>query len=315
MLDATNPARFIFSTEDGTISGWASGTNSVLKADNSSADAIYKGLAIGGRDQAGGYAVSPSPTGSASGNLLFATDFHNGRIDVFNASFDLVNLPGSFADPTLPAGFAPFNVQNFGGQLYVTFAKQDADKHDDTPGVGSGFVDVFDMNGNLVKRLISQGKLNSPWGMALAPANFGDFSGDLLVGNFGDGAINAFDPATGAFVGALTADNGSPLVIPGLWALAFGHGSAGDATTLFFTAGPGGEQHGLFGTLTAGAVASASPTPQITTVPTASPKGLPSTGGLPGGDTNLSVGLLAIAIGAILAFGSAAIVAGVRRGH
>ena len=301
MLDATNPARFIFATEDGTISGWASavdGTHSVIKADNS-ATAVYKGLAIGS---------------NASGNLLFATDFHNGKIDVFNGSFAPVNLSGSFADPTLPAGFAPFGVQNLGGQLYVTFAKQNAEKHDDTPGVGSGFVDVFDMNGNLVKRLITQGKLNSPWGVAMAPANFGDFSGDLLVGNFGDGAINAFNPGTGAFVGALTAENGNPIIIPGLWALAFGNGSAaGDATTLFFTAGTGGEQHGLFGSLTAVASASASPTPQLTAVPTASAKGLPNTGGVPADNTDLPVGLLAIAIGAILAFGSAAIVAGVRR--
>ena len=271
----------------------------MLKADNSSTNAVYKGLAIGS---------------NSSGNVLFATDFHNGKIDAFNASYAPATLTGTFADPNLPAGFAPFGIQNLGGQLYVTFAKQDADKHDDTPGVGSGFVDVFDMNGNLVKRLISQGKLNSPWGVAMAPANFGDFSGDLLVGNFGDGAINAFNPGTGAFVGALTADNGNPIVIPGLWALAFGNGSAaGDATTLFFTAGTGGEEHGLFGSLTAVAVASASPTPQVTAVPTASPKGLPSTGGMPAGNTDLPIGLLAIAIGAILAFGSAAIVAGVRR--
>jgi uncharacterized protein (TIGR03118 family) len=314
MLDATNPARFIFSTEDGTISGWASGTNSVLKADNSSTGAVYKGLAIGGSGQVGGYALSPSPASNAVGTLLFATDFHNGKIDVFDASFDPVNLAGSFADPNLPAGFAPFNIQNLGGQLYVTFAKQDADKHDDTPGVGSGFVDVFDMNGTLVKRLISQGKLNSPWGMALAASNFSDFSGDLLVGNFGDGAINAFDPGTGAFVGTL-ADNGNPIIIPGLWALAFGHGIAGDAAALYFTAGPGGEEHGLFGTLTvaAAAVASVSPTPQPSAVPTASPKILPTTGGVPADNTGLSVGLLAIAIGAILAFGSATIVTRVRR--
>ena len=296
-LDGTTAAKFIFSTEDGTISGWASGATSVLKADNSSTNAIYKGLAIGS---------------NSSGNVLFATDFHNGKIDAFNASYAPATLTGTFADPNLPAGFAPFGIQNLGGQLYVTFAKQGADKHDDTPGVGSGFVDVFDMNGNLVKRLISQGKLNSPWGVALAPANFGDFSGDLLVGNFGDGAINAFNPATGAFVGAMTAENGNPIVNPGLWALAFGNGSAaGDATTLFFTAGIGAEQHGLFGSL--GAVATASPTPHVTAVATASPKGLPSTGGAPADPADLPVGPLAIAIGAILAFGSAAIVAGVRR--
>jgi uncharacterized protein (TIGR03118 family) len=298
-VDGTNAAKFIFSTEDGTISGWASSAVSVLKADNSSADAIYKGLAIGS---------------NSSGNVLFATDFHNGKVDAFDASYAPATLTGTFADPNLPAGFAPFGIQNLGGQLYVTYAKQDAVKHDDAPGVGSGYVDVFDMNGNLVKRLISQGKLNSPWGIAMAPANFGDFSSDLLVGDFGDGAINAFDPSTGAFIGALTADNGNALVIPGLWALAFGNGAtAGPTTTLFFTAGPGGEEHGLFGSLTA--VASASPTPQVTVVPTASPKGLPSTGGMPVGNTDLPVGLLALAIGAILAFGSAATLLRVRSGR
>jgi uncharacterized protein (TIGR03118 family) len=307
-LDGTNAAKFIFSTEDGTISGWSSSVdaaNSVIKVDNSSTNAIYKGLAMGS---------------NSSGNLLFATDFHNGKIDAFNASYAPATLTGTFADPNLPVGFAPFGIQNLGGQLYVTYAKQDADAHDDKPGVGSGFVDVFDTNGNLVKRLISQGKLNSPWGIVMAPANFGDFSGDLLVGNFGDGAINAFNPTTGTFVGTLTAENGNPIVNPGLWALAFGNGSAaGDATTLFFTAGIGSEQHGLFGSLTAVAAASptphpsTSPTSQSSTSPTASPKGLPSTGGVPADNTGLPGGLLAIAIGAILAFGSAAMVARVRR--
>jgi uncharacterized protein (TIGR03118 family) len=293
-VDGTAAAKFIFSTEDGTISGWASGATSVLKADNSSSDAIYKGLAIGS---------------NSTGNMLFATDFHNGKIDAFDASYTAVTtLTGSFADPNIPAGFAPFNIQNIGGQLYVTYAKQDDNAEDDSPGVGSGFVDVFDTNGNLVKRLISQGSLNSPWGLVMAPASFGDLAGDLLVGNFGDGAINAFNPTTGAFIGALKGESGNPIIIPGLWALAFGNGSAaGDANTLYFTAGPGGEDHGLFGSLAA--VAAASPTP----VPTATPQGLPNTGGAPGDSTGLPFGLPAVAIGAILAFASASVVAGARR--
>ena len=159
-------------------------------------------------------------------------------------------LPGTFIDPNLPAGYAPFNVQNLGGSLYVTYALQDAAKHDDVPGPGHGYVNVFDLNGNLQRRLISQGPLNSPWGLALAPAKFGAFSNDLLVANFGDGTINAFDPLTGNLLGTLKDSKGNPIVIDGLWSLIFGNGgNGGDPNKLYFTAGPGGEAHGLFGSL------------------------------------------------------------------
>jgi len=229
------PARFIFSTEDGTIVGWNNGTNAVVKVDNSGSGAVYKGLAIG------------TTAGAAH---LYATDFHNNRIDVFDTNFAAVTLQGSFADSSIPAGYAPFNIQQMSGLLYVTYAQQDADAHDDTAGPGHGFVNAFDLNGNLLKRVVSAGVLNSPWGLALAPAGFGVFAGALLVGNFGDGAINAFDPGTGAYLGAMSDTNGTPLFLNGLWALAFGNGgNGGDPHTLYFTAGPNGEANGLFGSL------------------------------------------------------------------
>src|SRR6266487_5071716 len=227
---------FIFDTEDGTISGWNKNftdlTHAVLAVDRSNVGkgAVYKGLAIGS---------------NASGTFIFATNFRFGTIEMFDSKFNLVR---SFTDHRLPQSYAPFGIQNIGGNLYVTFAKQDAAKHDDVAGSGHGFVDVFDTNGNLISRLISRGSLNSPWGLALAPANFGQFSNDLLVGNFGDGHINAFDPDTGAFLGQLSDQKGNPIVIDGLWSLQFGNGAAaGPTNTLFFTAGIDGEAHGLFG--------------------------------------------------------------------
>ena len=168
-----------------------------------------------------------------------------------------MTLSGGFVDPTLPAGYAPFGIQNVGGNLIVSYAKQDVAGagHDDVAGAGNGFVDVYDSNGTFIKRLVSNGPLNSPWGIALAPSGFGQFSGDLLIGNFGDGTINAFDPVTGAFLGTLTDAAGNPIVIEGLWGLLFGNGGNGGAMNeLFFTAGipgPGAiEDHGLFGFLT-----------------------------------------------------------------
>jgi uncharacterized protein (TIGR03118 family) len=234
-------ARFIFATEDGTIVGWNSGSTGILKVDNSASGAIYKGLGIG--------------TSNGS-NYLYAANFFAGTVDVFDQNYGSATLPGSFLDPTIPAGFAPFNVQNIAGQLYVTYAKQDADKHDDVPGAGNGYVNIFNTNGVLVRRLISQGALNSPWGMALAPTNFGAFSGALLVGNFGNGKINAFDPATGSQLGTLQDPAGNPINIQGLWGLIFGNGgSGGDTRTLYFAAGIAGtnsiEDHGLFGSISA----------------------------------------------------------------
>jgi uncharacterized protein (TIGR03118 family) len=237
-------ASFIFDTENGTISAWngAQGTNAFQEVDNSGSGAVYKGLALGS---------------VGSNSFLYAANFHSGNIDVFNGSFAPTTVSGGFTDPTLPAGYAPFNIQNLGGKLYVTYAKQDAAKHDEVDGAGNGFVDVFDTSGNLIERLDSNGVLNAPWGLALAPANFGAFSNDLLVGNFGDGMIDVFDPNTpNTYLGTLSGANGNPLVIQGLWGLAFGNGSsAGPTSSLYFTAGiPGGgnvEDHGLFGDIVA----------------------------------------------------------------
>ncbi len=229
-------ALFIFDTEDGTISGWNPGvlpTDAVLAVDRSTvgAGAVYKGLAIGS---------------NANGTFLFATNFRFGTVEMFDSNFKLVN---SFTDPNVPNGYAPFGIQSNGGNLlYVTFALQNAQKHDDVAGPGHGFVDVFDTSGNMIRRLISRGRLNSPWGLALAPANFGKFSNALLVGNFGDGRINAFDPNTGQTLGSLKNARGVAIQIDDLWSLQFGNGfAAGETDELFFTAGIGDEMHGLFG--------------------------------------------------------------------
>jgi uncharacterized protein (TIGR03118 family) len=242
----SGPALFLFVTEDGTVSGWNPGVNhdhAILKVNNpnQTTGPVFKGAAL---DQQG------------SANFLYVTDFRDGVIDVFDKNFAKVALPaGAFSDPTLPAGYAPFNIQNIGGKLYVTYAKQNDAKHDDVAGPGNGFVDVFNADGSPglaggKERLISRGPLDSPWGLALAPAGFGKFGGDLLVGNFGDGHINAFDPHNGHFAGQLTDAKGQPIAIDGLWALRFGNGGAAGSTgALFFTAGIDGESHGLFGSI------------------------------------------------------------------
>jgi uncharacterized protein (TIGR03118 family) len=234
---AGTAAFFIFATEDGTISAWDGGASAVLKVNNSGNGTVYKGLAIASQ---------------GTSDFLYATDFNHGQVDIFDSTF---SPHGTFTDPALTAqGFAPFGIRNIGGKLYVTFAKQDAAKHDDVKGAGNGFIDVFNPDGTMVGTmpLISHGALDSPWGLAIAPAAFGSFAGDLLVGNFGDGTINAFNPTTGASLGPLTTTSGSPVVIDGLWALTFGNGgAAGSPDTLFFTAGPGDEKHGLFGSLEA----------------------------------------------------------------
>ncbi|MDB5934044.1 MAG: hypothetical protein JWQ01_1388 [Massilia sp.] len=235
----SGPSRFIFASEDGGIAGWApnvNATNAIRVVNNTGA--VYKGLAI----SAGG-----------SGALLYAADFRNNRIDVFDSNFAPVALPGRpFYDPRVPAGYAPFGVQAINGDIYVTYAKQDATRTDDVAGAGFGFVNVFTPNGELVRRFATRGVLNAPWGLALAPASFGRFGNRLLIGNFGDGAINAFDVDTGVFVGRLRGKNHKPIAIDGLWGLAFGSGVANQPTnTLFFTAGPGDEEHGLYGRLDA----------------------------------------------------------------
>src|SRR5271157_580016 len=242
-----NPANFggshfIFATEDGTISSWSGGTNAVLQVDNSAGNSVYKGLAL---------------ASNGSGTFIYATDFHNGAINVFDTSFHPATLPGSFTDPNLPAGYAPFNIVASGGNLYVSYAVQNPAKHDDVAGPGNGILDVFDTNGNFVQRLVSNGgALNSPWGMAWAPAGFGKFGGDLLVGNFGDGTINVYDPVTGTWLAQLDDPSGNPVTNLGLWDITFGNGgNGGSKNILYFTAGipgPGGqiEENGLFGSIT-----------------------------------------------------------------
>ena len=234
----TGASAFIFAGEGGTILGWSptvDRNNAVLVVDRSAESVIYKGLAHatqGGAD------------------FLYATDFHNGVVDVYDANFALVTTnPDAFKDPNLPAGFAPFGIQAIGNQIYVSYAMQDAAKEDDVKGAGLGLVNVFDTAGVLVKRLITTGgKLNAPWGMAMAPADFGKFSNALLVANFGDGMINAFDPATGNPLGTLYRPSGSNIVIDGLWGIAFGNGLDSQPTnTLFFTGGPSDESHGVYG--------------------------------------------------------------------
>jgi uncharacterized protein (TIGR03118 family) len=244
---ASGSATFIFASEAGIISGWNSGvpppapTSMEAQVGISVPDAIYKGLAIAG-------------TGAAA--RLYATNFHAGTVDVFDNRFTLLSLPGAFVDPNLPAGYAPFGIQNINGTLYVTYALQDEDKEDDVAGPGHGYVDAFDTAGNLLGRVASAGPLNSPWGLALAPGDFGAFSGKLLVGNFGDGRIHAYDldrptsSGEAVLVGQLHSAKGPPIKIEGLWALQFGNGAgAGDTSSLFFTAGPSDESHGLFGSL------------------------------------------------------------------
>ncbi len=246
MLQDGSPASFLFATEDGTISGWnpAAGTQSIIAVNESAnpADgneaqgvgAVYKGLALADTDN--------SP-------MLYAANFRHGTVDVYDQNFNAVN---SFTDTNLPAGYAPFNVQVLDGKLFVTFALQDDAKHDDVAGPGNGFVDEFDLQGHLLARVASGGSLDSPWGLAIAPSSFGTFGGDLLVGNFGDGTIEAYNLKNDQFVGNLTDASGNPIVIPDLWELIPGNnGSAGNSNTIYFTAGVQDEMHGLFGSLTA----------------------------------------------------------------
>jgi uncharacterized protein (TIGR03118 family) len=231
------PAFFIFVTEDGTISGWNPDVN-LTKAIRKAGDGtgIYKGVTIG----------------QISGkNHLYAANFHAGSVDVFDAAYQPVSLAaGAFKDTTLPADYAPFNVQHLGGNIVVAFAKQDAAKHDDVPGAGLGYVDVFTSSGVLVKRLEHGKWFNAPWAIVLAPGNFGKLSNRLLVGNFGSGEVASFDPSSGEFEGMMRGPQGKKIAIEGLWDLKFGNNAtAGAANVLFFAAGIDGENHGLFGTL------------------------------------------------------------------
>jgi uncharacterized protein (TIGR03118 family) len=224
-----SPSKFIFDSEAGTITAWNGGT--VAQTVVPSSGAVYKGLAI-------------STKGTP---MLYAADFVGKKIDVFSSSFAPVTAPGGFVDPNLPAGYGPFNVQEIGGRIVVAYAEVDPQTGDEVAGEHKGFVDVFDTDGHLLRRLISGGALNAPWGLVLAPRHFGQFSDDLLVGNFGDGAVNAYDPKTGQFDGTLTNKDGNPIKVNGLWALRFGNGVFGTPTTLIFSAGIADEDHGLLG--------------------------------------------------------------------
>jgi uncharacterized protein (TIGR03118 family) len=246
-------ALFIFDGEAGTIAAWAtdSGATAVTMYDDSTTNgaehAVYKGLAIGS-------------VGGAT--FLYATDLHNNKVDVFDTHFAKPTaMQGKFVDSNIPAGFAPFGIQAINGSLYVTFAKQDAAKHDEITGAGLGYVDVFDFSGNLISQFASAGSLNAPWGVAMAPAGFGSLQGDLLIGNFGDGTINIFSPkgtSLANFEGPLMSTTGQPMAVPALWALVFGNGDADKpVTTLFYTAGLTDLSDGVFGGITL----SSTPTP------------------------------------------------------
>jgi len=240
-LPTGGKALFLFDTEEGKVLGWnqAQGTTAVVVADVGG-DASYKGLAI---------------ADTSAGPRLYAADFHNAKVDVFDGGFGLVQNSG-FADPALPSGYAPFGIQTIGDRVFVTYAQQDADAGDEVAGQGKGFVDAYDTAGHLLARVAQHGQLNAPWGLALAPATFGRFAGDLLIGNFGDGQINAYaELGNGHFEhrGELRDASGKSLSIDGLWALQFGRGgNNGPAGTLFFTAGPDDEMHGLFGQIASG---------------------------------------------------------------
>jgi uncharacterized protein (TIGR03118 family) len=219
-----NGDTFLFASENGTIAGWRGALGTTAEQVFAPTGAAYKGLAI-----------------SDAKDVLFAANFAQGTIDVFSGTTRI----GAFSDPTVPAGYAPFNVQNIGGKFYVTFALRSG--IDDMPGAGNGFVDIFDPTAHTFSRLVSQGALNSPWGIAIAPGGFGSIGGDLLVGNFGDGLINIYDPVTFALIGSLGDPSGNPIVNDGLWALTFGNGGNGGLTnSLYLTAGPNDEAGGLF---------------------------------------------------------------------
>ncbi|HEX9171879.1 MAG TPA: TIGR03118 family protein [Telluria sp.] len=235
----TGPSRFIFASEDGGIAGWAPNvnlTNAIRVVPTGPGNPLYTGLAIG----AGG-----------TGGLLYAADFRNGKVDVFNSTFARVTLPGTpFTDPYLPHGYAPFGLQQINGDIYVTYARHSATPGRAEAGHGLGFVSVFDPNGVFVRRLVSRGPLDAPWGLALAPASFGALANRLLVANHGDGTIHAFDLDSGDYRGQVRHPGGRPVRVDGLWGIAFGSGVANQPTnTLFFTAGPRGGAHGLYGRL------------------------------------------------------------------
>lgn len=242
-LSQGGSALFIFDALDGTVSAWNSSlTNATVVVDNSAAGAVYTGLAL---------------INNGTANFLLAANLAQNRIDVFDAKFAPATLGGNFTDPSIPSGFAPFNVHVINNQVFVMYAQQNPAGGPPLGGSGAGYVSVFDNNGKFVAHAISGGNLNAPWGLALAPAAFGAFGGDLLVGNFGDGTINAYDPASFAWKGQLQDSTGKPIQNDALWEILFGANGTGDPNTLYFTAGVNNEKGGLFGTITATAAAAA----------------------------------------------------------
>ena len=237
-LGAFNGNVFLFVSEDGTISGWRGSLGTTAEAlQAASPEHVYKGTAT---------------AAIGSNSYLYAANFYSGSIDVLKGNSGAPDLAGSFIDPTLPAGYAPFNIQNINGKLYVTYAKQNASKTDDVAGAGNGIVSVFDLQGNFLGRVATQGTLNSPWGLTIAPTSFGALAGDLLVGNSGDGTVAVFDLSTNSFVGQLRGSDGDPLAIDGLWSLIAGNGgNGGSPQSIYFSAGPDGGTHGLFGVISA----------------------------------------------------------------
>lgn len=234
----SGPALFLFNSEDGVITGWnptVDATNAVIAVNNSAASAVYKGQEM-------------ATTGGQT--FLYNCNFFSNKIEVYNSSFQPVTLSGTFTDPQLPRNFAPHNIRLINGQLFVVYAKQNATKTDAVFGPGLGVVSVFDLNGNFIKRFATQGKLNAPWGIAVAPASWGPASNALLIGNLGDGTITAFNATTGASLGQLKNQAGAVIKISGLWAITFGNGGMGGATNiLYFTSGPSAYAHGRFGSI------------------------------------------------------------------
>jgi uncharacterized protein (TIGR03118 family) len=236
------PAQFVFATEDGTVSTWSAingntPTAAILAVDDSASGAVYKGAAI----------ITPS----CCREYLALADFNRGFVNTYDVSFSPLATLGSFKDPGLPAGYAPFNIRQNGAEVFVTFALQGAPGRNPVTAPGNGIVDVFDQEGNFIRRFASNGPLNAPWGVVQASANFGRFSNDILIGNFGDGTIDAFDPTTATFLGQLTNSTGAVIVNAGLWDLLFRNDGLGSRDILYFTAGSSNENHGLFGTISA----------------------------------------------------------------
>ena len=232
-------SRFIFATDDGQIAGWNGQGTAAINA-VTTPDAIYLGLAIGS---------------SGGANYLYAANFPNRTVDVFDGSWAPAHLAGDFTDPGLPAGYSPFGIQNIGGEIFIAYAKQNADGDEELHGEGLGVVSAFGTDGTFHGRVATFGDLNAPWGLAKAPATFGKFGGDLLVGNFGDGRIHAFkwsaDEGWEAH-GVIKGVDHRPISIDGLWGIGFGNGAgSGPTSSLFFAAGPDDETHGLFGSITA----------------------------------------------------------------